>query len=58
MSLPDTFSFEREFLYPYLQTVRPQAFLTDGYFIDIGVPEDYLRAQHELPSLIERLQPV
>ena len=58
MSLPDAFSFEREFLYPYLQAVRPQAFLTDGYFIDIGVPEDYLRAQHELPSLIDRLQPV
>ena len=27
------------------------AFKTDGYFIDIGVPEDFLRAQKELASL-------
>lgn len=27
------------------------AFVSDGYFIDIGVPEDYLRAQEEFKEL-------
>lgn len=39
------FSFEQELLAPQLQTIRPVAFFTDGLFIDIGVPEDYDRAQ-------------
>jgi D-glycero-alpha-D-manno-heptose 1-phosphate guanylyltransferase len=39
------FSFEQELLVPQTQTIRPAAFLTDGLFIDIGVPEDYDRAQ-------------
>jgi D-glycero-alpha-D-manno-heptose 1-phosphate guanylyltransferase len=42
------FSFERDFLEPQVQTLRPLAFEAEGYFIDIGVPEDYLRAQTEL----------
>lgn len=44
------FSFERDFLEPRIKTLRPLAFETDGYFIDIGVPEDYARAQRELPQ--------
>jgi D,D-heptose 1,7-bisphosphate phosphatase len=30
------------------------ASVLDGYFIDIGVPADYLRAQHELPQRLQR----
>ena len=26
--------------------MRPAAFATEGLFIDIGVPEDFARAQH------------
>ena len=33
-----------------LNQVQPAAFRTSGYFIDIGIPEDYLRAQRELPG--------
>lgn len=44
------FSFERDFLEPRIKMLRPVAFETDGYFIDIGVPEDYARAQRELPQ--------
>lgn len=47
-NLPEVFSFEKDFLYPYAQAIKPQAFMTDAYFIDIGVPEDYKRAQLEL----------
>jgi D-glycero-alpha-D-manno-heptose 1-phosphate guanylyltransferase len=38
-------AFEQELLVPQVATLRPLAFLTRGRFIDIGVPEDYARAQ-------------
>jgi len=39
------YSFEQELMVPGVATLRPLAFRTDGLFIDIGVPEDYERAQ-------------
>lgn len=39
------FSFEQELLVPRVRELRPLAFRTDGRFIDIGIPEDYARAQ-------------
>ncbi len=42
------FSFEIDFLQRYCSELQPRSFLTDGYFIDIGTPEDYDRAQREL----------
>ncbi len=42
------FSFEEDFLKPYTRAIRMGAFVSDGYFIDIGVPEDYERAQREM----------
>jgi D-glycero-alpha-D-manno-heptose 1-phosphate guanylyltransferase len=41
--MPKKFSFESDFLYPYVDKVKPNAFVVDKYFIDIGVPEDYAR---------------
>ncbi len=38
-------SFEQDLLVPQVATLRPLAFLTQGRFIDIGVPADYARAQ-------------
>lgn len=52
-NLAKCFSIERDFLYPYLTAINPQAFITNDYFIDIGVPEDYARARTELPALIK-----
>lgn len=49
--MPDAFSFETDFLEPYLDDLAVFAFECEGYFIDIGIPEDYNRAQHEIPSL-------
>jgi D-glycero-alpha-D-manno-heptose 1-phosphate guanylyltransferase len=46
--LPAVFSFEREFLQPIAIALKPLAFAADGYFIDIGIPEDYARAQGEM----------
>jgi NDP-sugar pyrophosphorylase family protein len=39
------FSFEQQLLVPEVSAIRPAAFVTDGLFIDIGVPDDYARAQ-------------
>jgi D-glycero-alpha-D-manno-heptose 1-phosphate guanylyltransferase len=39
------YSFEQGLMVPSVATLRPVAFRTDGLFIDIGVPEDYERAQ-------------
>ncbi len=50
--LPSTFSLESDFLIPNLDSLRPMAFFSDGYFIDIGVPEDYARAEIELSSVL------
>jgi len=41
-------SLEKE-MFPMLVGSGLYGFFTDGYFIDIGVPDDLARAQHELP---------
>lgn len=46
--LSGKFSFEIDLLQPHCNVLKPRAFVTDAYFIDIGVPEDYDRAQYEL----------
>ena len=46
--MPAKFSFEKDYLEKYFDTRRIYGSVQDEYFIDIGVPEDYLRVQHEL----------
>jgi D-glycero-alpha-D-manno-heptose 1-phosphate guanylyltransferase len=48
--LPDAFSFEQDFL-GRRPPMSLRVFLSNGQFIDIGVPEDYQRAQHDLAGL-------
>lgn len=50
--LQESFSFERDFLYRAVDVVAPRGHLVDGYFIDIGIPADYLRANTELPMRV------
>ncbi len=45
--LPDKFSFET-FMREHLNHLAIYAFVSDGYFIDIGIPEDYKKANIEL----------
>jgi D-glycero-alpha-D-manno-heptose 1-phosphate guanylyltransferase len=40
-----TFSFEADFLPSAIKRLPINAFITNGRFVDIGVPEDYERAQ-------------
>lgn len=42
----EPFSFEQQLLVPQVGAIRPAAFTAGGLFIDIGVPEDYARAQN------------
>lgn len=44
----ESFSFETDFLQRYCFELQPRAFVINSYFIDIGTPEDYDRAQREL----------
>ncbi len=46
--LPEAFSFEREIL-EREQAEPLSGRVCDNYFIDIGIPDDYARAQTELP---------
>lgn len=42
------FSIEKDFFEKQLQTIQIKGFEFEGYFIDIGIPEDYTKAQHDL----------
>ena len=46
--MPGRFSFEQDLVEPNKDRVKPSAFLSDAYFIDMGIPEDYERAQREI----------
>lgn len=46
----DAFSLETDFLAQAVHQIPFRVFTTHGKFIDIGVPEDYARAQQELSS--------
>lgn len=46
--LPAAFSFEKDILEKQVDQNRIFGFISDAYFIDIGIPEDLKRAQHEL----------
>jgi D-glycero-alpha-D-manno-heptose 1-phosphate guanylyltransferase len=46
--LREKFSFEKDYLEVYFPTRPMFGVVQDKYFIDIGIPEDYQRAQLEL----------
>lgn len=46
--MPERFSFEQDLVEPNIQRIRPRAFRSDAYFIDMGIPEDYERARREI----------
>jgi D-glycero-alpha-D-manno-heptose 1-phosphate guanylyltransferase len=47
---PEKFSMETDFLQAYHQQLPFYGFVASAYFLDIGIPEDYQRAQQELPK--------
>jgi D-glycero-alpha-D-manno-heptose 1-phosphate guanylyltransferase len=51
-SFPPVFSFEKDYLEKQYRGRQILGMVSDAYFIDIGIPEDYQRAQVELPKAI------
>ncbi len=49
----ESFSFENGFLRLNTGSILP--FVSDSYFIDIGIPEDYLKARVELAGRVEKI---
>ncbi len=47
----ESFSFESDFLEKIVPTHNVLAAVTDGYFIDIGIPEDFNKAQIDFSRL-------
>lgn len=44
----DQFSMEQDYFEKYCLEKQLEGFVDEGYFIDIGIPEDYEKAQKEL----------
>jgi D-glycero-alpha-D-manno-heptose 1-phosphate guanylyltransferase len=44
---PDKFSLEKDVLEKYVSTLKFYGIARSGYFIDIGIPGDYQKAQHD-----------
>ncbi len=51
LQLPEKFSFEKDYLENPSQGQRFYGLVQDDYFIDIGIPEDYERAQREIRAM-------
>jgi D-glycero-alpha-D-manno-heptose 1-phosphate guanylyltransferase len=49
-AFPEKFSFEKDFLEPEAGRNSLQGYLSDTYFIDIGIPEDYYKAQDDFSN--------
>ncbi len=51
-ALAEKFSIEFDFFVPEVARLRPAAWKVDGFFLDIGIPEDLDRAQTELAQFL------
>ena len=47
-NLSEKFSLEKDYLEKFYTTGKLMGLIQDEYFIDIGIPEDYERAQEEM----------
>ncbi|WP_430895844.1 MULTISPECIES: nucleotidyltransferase family protein [unclassified Paraflavitalea] len=50
-ALPEKFSFEKEYYEAFYKVLNFTGAIQNGYFIDIGIPSDFEKAQIELPNL-------
>jgi len=45
------FSFEKDFMQKNTQRIDIRPYISDAYFVDIGIPEDYEKAKNEVSFL-------
>lgn len=50
-NLQEKFSFETDFLVKHTPDLQINSFESDGYFIDIGIPDDYQKSQNAIPQI-------
>ena len=50
-AFPEVFSFEKEYLEKNIGIKNLHGIINNGYFIDIGIPEDYQRFQNDYSNL-------
>jgi len=50
LTLPQQFSFEKDYLKEYIGTEKLMGLVQDKYFIDIGIPADLAKANSDLGS--------
>jgi len=53
-NLPEQFSIEKDYFEAFVQQCHFAGFPASAYFLDIGIPEDYRRAQQELPAAMDQ----
>ena len=51
-NLPFSFSIEKDFFELHKDSLHLKPFYSQGYFIDIGIPEDYEKAQTSIPRQV------
>ncbi|MNI33879.1 D-glycero-alpha-D-manno-heptose 1-phosphate guanylyltransferase [compost metagenome] len=51
--ISNKFSFESDFMQVNYEKLDFYGYVSEGYFIDIGIPEDYYKAERELKSYYE-----
>lgn len=49
--LEEKFSLEIDFFQKYMNKLNIKAYLSNDYFIDIGIPEDYLKANEDFKNV-------
>jgi D-glycero-alpha-D-manno-heptose 1-phosphate guanylyltransferase len=54
LELPNVFSIEKDFFQTRIDQLKFFGFVSRGYFLDIGIPEDLSRAQYEI-SIFPRI---
>ena len=52
LPFPEIFSFEKDYLEKYFATENLFGIIEEGYFIDIGIPEDFEKAGTDLKKTI------
>lgn len=48
IDFPEKFSIEREFFETHVEAMNFYGFKSEGYFLDIGIPKDFKKAQFEI----------
>ena len=52
-NLPEKFSFEKDYLEKFIKEKKFYGFVTEDYFIDIGIPTDYETAQEHFKTIFK-----